>query len=99
MNNLVFKYVLLNFIVKFVFNYELCPKYTCDRDIGKDVCGKIKTVQNHDTNEVYKEYHLFPCLNHNFKCQISQITENSDGKCIEDIKPKLASRLQTIFKK
>lgn len=83
MNILVLNFILV-FLFHLIINYELCPRYNCDNELGKDICGRIKLTQNHDTKEFFKDYRLFPCSNHKDKCQISMLSQNLDAKCIQD---------------
>jgi hypothetical protein len=77
------KLVLIS-LLHYSINYEPCPRYNCDDELGKDICAKVKLSQNHETKEFYKDYRLFPCSNHKEKCQITMLNENLDAKCVPE---------------
>ncbi len=85
MKILIHKLVLIS-LLHYGINYDLCPRYTCDDDLGKDICAKVKLSQNHETKESYKDYRLFPCTNHKEKCQITMLNENLNAKCVLEAK-------------
>lgn len=68
--------------INFIANNQICPRYVCDGDLGKDICGKV-TIGHNDAKEAFKEIHLFPCSNHKQRCQISSMTDKSDARCVE----------------
>lgn len=85
MKILLLKFVLIS-LLHISLNYDSCPRYSCDYELGNDICAKLKLSQNHDTKEFYKDYRLFPCSNHKEKCQISMLNENLDAKCVAESK-------------
>ena len=63
--------------------FDVCPRYKCDSELEKDFCGKIKTVQDEHSKELYREFHLFPCANHKLKCHVNDLTDFKEAKCKE----------------
>lgn len=90
---LAIKAYIIFLCIAIILVYDLCPKYKCDSGLKSETCGKIKKVKDSHTNEFYNEYSLFPCMNHKKRCQISQISENSDAICKEEA-PIITSKRQ-----
>jgi hypothetical protein len=77
------KIAIFVYSLQISFLYEVCSRYKCDGDMEKDICGRIKIGHSQQTQESYKEYHLFPCANHKQKCQVSTLTDINDARCVE----------------
>ena len=85
MSQITKKIYFLFIIISLGLSYDTCPKYKCDDGLKKNTCGKLNKIKDKENNEIYYEFNLFPCSTHKQKCQISQLTDETDATCIDSL--------------